>query len=167
MARRKTPISVLPVELPNPAAPIDDDQRKRLIDAATAVRERAYAPYSGYQVGAALLTAAGDLITGCNVENGVYPVTICAERTALVKAISDGQTHFIAIAVVTADGGWPCGICRQALYEFAPELWVVIADTRGQLIGEERLDILLPHGFRLDPGYAHPAAPDQIPHVTA
>ena len=144
---------------------ISADQRQRLIQVATAARQRAYAPYSGYAVGAAILTAAGDLIMGCNIENGVYPVTICAERTALVKAVSDGITHFTTIAVVTADGGWPCGICRQALYEFAPELWVIIANTAGVVIGEARLDSLLPHGFRLDPNHARPAAPDQIHHA--
>ena len=120
---------------------LSPDSRERLIQAAVAARKRAYAPYSGYQVGAALLTIGNTIISGCNVENGVYPATICAERTAVVKAVSDGSQKFIAIAVATDDGAYPCGICRQTLYEFAPDLVVLIADSSGRLIAETPLII--------------------------
>ena len=91
-----------------------------LIQAAIAASANAYIPYSNYRVGAALLCADGEVYTGCNVESASYTPTICAERTALVKAISDGQRDFSAVAVVTRDGGSPCGVCRQLLFEFSP-----------------------------------------------
>ena len=126
---------------------MNDQERQALIKAAQAARQYAYAPYSHYSVGAALLTTAGEIITGCNVENASYGGTICAERTAAVKAISVGQRDFTAIAVVTANGGAPCGICRQFLYEFAPELLVIIADEAGTVHAEMSLNALLPRGF--------------------
>ncbi|NDJ53679.1 MAG: cytidine deaminase [Chloroflexi bacterium] len=100
----------------------------KLVDAARDVRQRAYVPYSNYAVGAALLAEDGQIFTGCNVENASYPATICAERVAMTKAVSEGQRRFKAIAVVTATGGMPCGICRQFMNEFAPELMVIVAD---------------------------------------
>ncbi len=86
---------------------------RELVALAQSAREKAYAPYSHYTVGAALLTASGQVFTGCNVENAAYPMAICAERTALVKAVSEGQREFAAIAVATRNGGSPCGACRQ------------------------------------------------------
>ena len=91
-----------------------------LIQAALAASEHAYIPYSNYRVGAALLTTDGEVYSGCNVESASYTPTICAERTALVKAISEGKREFSAVAVVTRDGGSPCGVCRQLLFEFSP-----------------------------------------------
>lgn len=126
---------------------MNDQQRQALIEAAQAARQYAYAPYSHYLVGAALLTPSGEIITGCNVENASYGGTICAERTAAAKAISIGERDFTAIAVVTVNGGAPCGICRQFLYEFAPELWVIIADEKGIVHAEMPLTDLLPRGF--------------------
>ena len=102
-----------------------------LVEQAIAARQRAYAPYSRYRVGAALLTAIGDLFFGCNVENASYPATICAERVALTSAVAAGQRHFVAIAVATHDGGMPCGICRQVMAELGPEMVVYIADRDG------------------------------------
>jgi cytidine deaminase len=127
--------------------PLDEAGLRALIEAATAAAARAYAPYSGYRVGAALRTTDGPIFIGCNVENASYPAGICAERAALVAAVSQGHQHFDALVVVSANGGTPCGVCRQMLYEFAPQLWIVIADTGGQVRGEWRLAALLPHGF--------------------
>src|SRR5512147_1731951 len=103
-----------------------------LIDLAKKARKKAYAPYSHYKVGAALLGKSGKVYTGCNVENASYGHTVCAERTAVLKAVSEGETEFEAIAVVTKNGGSPCGACRQVLSEFAPELTIYIADKNGE-----------------------------------
>ncbi len=126
---------------------IPADVIQQLIKAAQNARELAYAPYSHYQVGAALLTDKSVIYTGCNVENATYGATICAERTALVKAVSDGVRHFHALVVVTDNGGSPCGICRQMLFEFAPELMTVMANATGQIVAEYPLDELLVRGF--------------------
>lgn len=102
-----------------------------LVAAAQTARAHAYAPYSNYAVGAAVLTADGAVIAGCNVENASYPATICAERVALTGAIAQGKSQLKAIAVVTADGGSPCGICRQVMAELGPEMDVYIGDAVG------------------------------------
>ncbi len=104
---------------------------KGLIALAAEARKKAYAPYSHYLVGAALLTASGKVYTGCNVENASYGLSICAERTAVVKAVSDGQRQFVAIAVANENGGTPCGACRQVLAEFSPDMRVLVADALG------------------------------------
>lgn len=122
-----------------------------LVEMAVAATRHAYIPYSNYPVGAALRTLDGSVFSGCNIENAAYPATICAERTALVKAVSEGFRQFDVIIVVTRNGGWPCGTCRQMLFEFAPELRVISADLEGHILGEARLSELLPHGF--GPGY--------------
>ncbi len=121
---------------------------KELISLAIEARKRAYAPYSHYEVGAALLTASGQVYTGCNVENASYGLSICAERTAAVKAVSSGECEFVAIAVVTADGGTPCGACRQVLAEFGPHMRVLVADASGNCKAYW-LDELLPDAFAL------------------
>ena len=118
-----------------------------LVSAAINASQRAYAPYSQYVVGAALLTHTGAIYQGCNVESAAYPAGICAERTALVKAVSEGERHFATLAVVTRDGGSPCGVCRQMLYEFAPDLRVLIADLDGHIHHDLSLRELLPLGF--------------------
>jgi len=120
---------------------------QELIQQACAATKNAYIPYSNYPVGAALLAADGTVYTGCNVENASFPVTICAERVALVKAVSEGVRDFVAIAVVTANAGSPCGMCRQMLYEFAPNLRVIIADVGGRVTFDDSLSKLLPLGF--------------------
>jgi cytidine deaminase len=119
-----------------------------LLSTAQQMRELAYAPYSGYAVGAALVGASGQVYGGCNVENGVYGLTVCAEATALVKAISSGEREFDAIAVITENGGTPCGSCRQMLSEFSPEMAVIIADSRGRY-RIMTVDELLPAAFNL------------------
>ena len=105
---------------------------KSLIELANEARRRAYAPYSNYKVGAALRTKSGRIFTGVNIENAAYPTSICAERTAVFKAVSEGERDFEIIAVVTDNGGSPCGSCRQVLAEFGLETQVVIADGNGQ-----------------------------------
>jgi cytidine deaminase len=101
-----------------------------LVARAIAARRNAYAPYSGFHVGAALLARSGRVYTGCNIENVAW-ATVCAERTALFKAVSEGEREFDAIAVVTHTGITPCGVCRQVMMEFAPDLEIIIADTTG------------------------------------
>ncbi len=123
---------------------INDQQ---LVAAAIAASQHAYIPYSRYAVGAALLAGDGTLYTGCNVESASFSPTICAERTALVKAISEGQRDFMAVAVATRDAGSPCGVCRQLLYEFSPSMRVILADLDGNLRLTTTLEELLPHGF--------------------
>jgi cytidine deaminase len=117
-----------------------------LIALAAEARRKAYAPYSHYTVGAALLTASGKVYTGANVENASYGLAICAERTAAVKAVSDGEREFLAIAVATENGGTPCGACRQVLNEFGPDMRVLIADAAGKC-QVYRLPELLPASF--------------------
>jgi cytidine deaminase len=119
---------------------------EELVARAMAARERAYAPYSGYRVGAALLGRSGRVYTGCNVENAVYPLCICAERTAVVKAVSEGEREFVALAVITENGGSPCGSCRQTLREFGDDIAVLIADARGDY-RETTIAELLPDSF--------------------
>lgn len=123
------------------------DDVRTLIQAAISASTRAYAPYSNYAVGAALRAADGTVFTGCNVENAAYPACICAERTALVKAVSEGERRFDMLAVVTRNGGSPCGVCRQMLYEFAPDLRVIIADLDGRVHHDVSLSDLLSLGF--------------------
>ena len=117
-----------------------------LIELARKARKKAYTPYSHYKVGAALLGKSGKVYTGCNVENASYSHTVCAERTAVLKAVSEGETAFEAIAVVTKNGGSPCGACRQVLSEFAPELTVYIADKNGEY-RTTTMQKLLPDSF--------------------
>ena len=119
---------------------------QELVGVALAARDQAYAPYSNYPVGAALLTEDGEIFTGCNIENAVYPATCCAERVAIFKAVSEGRRDFLAIAVVTEDGGSPCGVCRQVMREFAPEMAVFIADAEG-IVRETSVAKLLPDSF--------------------
>lgn len=120
----------------------------RLVAAAVEARRKAYAPYSGFAVGAALLATGGKLFTGCNVENASYGLTVCAERVALFKAVSEGVREFAAIAIACGDSPCsPCGACRQALYEFAPNLKVILADSEGRRWEAMPLSSLLPKGF--------------------
>lgn len=124
------------------AAPSLDD----LIAMARQARERAYAPYSGYRVGVALLTSAGRAVTGCNVENAALSATVCAETVAVTKAVSEGECEFTLMAVATENLGAPCGLCRQVLREFAPGLRIVCVDSSGGR-SEYHLSELLPESF--------------------
>ena len=124
--------------------------RKRLVQAAARARLRAAAPYSGFKVGAALLTRDGEIICGANVESASYGLTCCAERVALFKALTDGKKNFLAVAIVArAPGGpTPCGACRQLLAEYAPKAKVWIADARAlKKIREFTVHELLPCAF--------------------
>ena len=127
---------------------LDLDKFKNLIDAAKAAADKTYSPYSHYPVGCALLTEDGHVFTGCNVENASYGATICAERTALVKAVSEGFTRFEAIAIVCHKGHycWPCGVCRQFMSEFGVDIDVVVESADGSLQCL-KLKELLPNHF--------------------
>jgi cytidine deaminase len=124
---------------------IDD---RHLLELARQARDGAYAPYSGFAVGAALLGRSDRVYTGCNVENAAYPLTTCAERTAGVKAVSEGEVAFQAIAVVTATGAMPCGACRQVLSEFNPggQMRVIVGDVRDNVRVYALAD-MLPYAF--------------------
>lgn len=126
---------------------LTNEERQALIDLANTARQRAYVPYSNYPVGAALRTKTGRLYTGVNVENAAYPQTMCAERVAIFKAISDGEKEFEVISVVTDNGGSPCGGCRQVMAEFALDMIVLMADGNGKLIKETTVKELLPEAF--------------------
>jgi cytidine deaminase len=119
---------------------------EELIARASLAQAYAYAPYSNYPVGAALLARSGRVYLGANVENAVYSLTICAERTAVVGAVSAGEKEFDAIAVVTHNGGSPCGACRQVLREFAPNMPIFIADADGNY-RQTSVAELLPDSF--------------------
>jgi cytidine deaminase len=124
--------------------------KKRLVNEACKIRKNSYCPYSNYPVSAALLSNSGKIFTGVNVENAVYPVGICAERSALVYAVSQGERDFPMIAVISNSKAYPCGLCRQALYEFNPEMLVIIGDAEGNIVHEIVLKELLPLGFSKD-----------------
>ncbi|MFZ5879964.1 MAG: cytidine deaminase [Chloroflexota bacterium] len=127
--------------------PLTDQERQRLIQLANDIRRNAYVPYSHYRVGAALRSTSGRIFTGVNVESAAYPTTMCAERTAVFKAVSEGEREFDAIAVVTDNGGSPCGACRQVLAEFGLDIVVLIADGEGVLHQEMTVSDLLPEAF--------------------
>lgn len=129
---------------------LTDQECQFLIDLANEARRRAYAPYSGYTVGAALRAQSGRIFTGVNVENAAYPTTMCAERVAVFKAVSEGERAFDVIAVVTANGGAPCGGCRQVLSEFGMDTIVLIGDGEGRLLKQCTVGDLLPEAFSPD-----------------
>lgn len=126
---------------------LTDKQRQQLIETSLAARRWAYAPYSEYAVGAALLTSSGVIYDGVNIENAAYPTSMCAERVAVFKAVSEGETNFIAIAVATSNGGTPCGACRQVLSEFGLETKVLIVNGDGIIEQETTVAELLPGAF--------------------
>ena len=121
-----------------------------LIKIANQSRKWAHVPYSHYPVGAAVLTESGKIYDGVNIENAAFPVTICAERVAIFKAVSNGEKDLKAIAVVTRNGGMPCGSCRQVMAEFSPDLLVIVADEHEKIVAEKKLSDLLPGAFRSD-----------------
>ena len=126
---------------------LSNAQREELIQAAKRAQRGAYAPYSHYPVGAALLSSQGNLFLGANVENAAYPDSVCAERVAVFKAVTEGERDFDAIAVVTRDGGTPCGSCRQVLAEFSPNALILIANEAGEVTREGTVADLLPGAF--------------------
>jgi cytidine deaminase len=129
---------------------MDSAIRDRLIAAAVGVRGHAHAPYSRFRVGAAVLTSAGEVIVGCNVENASYGLTICAERGAVCAAVAAGHSEIVAVAVATAGGQAPCGACRQVLSEFGPAMDVLLVDVENpRQVRTTTLDKLLPEVFTL------------------
>ncbi len=126
---------------------LTDQERQFLLDLANEARRRAYVPYSNYPVGAALRTKSGRIFTGVNVENAAYPTTMCAERIAIFKAVSEGEREFDVIAVVTPNGGSPCGGCRQVMAEFGLDTVVLIGNGEGRLIQLTTVSELRPGAF--------------------
>ncbi|MBT8036482.1 MAG: cytidine deaminase [Verrucomicrobiae bacterium] len=122
----------------------------QLTQIAADARDAAYAPYSKFKVGAALLTDNGEVFTGCNIENASFGLTICAERTALFAAVAAGVRTFSGIAVSSSHAVCPCGACRQVLNEFNPTLDVYLGDETGQMVTKTSLDRLLPEAFGPD-----------------
>ena len=120
---------------------------RQLINLAVQASRNAYVPYSHFAVGAALECRDGTIFTGCNVENAALGSTICAERTAACKAVSEGHREFSQLVVVTRDGGAPCGVCRQMLFEFAPELPITLVRLDGAIVLQSQLNDLLRYGF--------------------
>lgn len=129
---------------------LTEQQRTELVRRALQARQRAYAPYSKYPVGAALLTRSGKIFEGVNIENAAYPAGVCAERSAVFAAVSNGQREFTAIAVATRNGGTPCGSCRQVLAEFGLDTRVIMADEQGRILAEMTVKELLPNAFGAD-----------------
>ena len=129
---------------------LSNQDKQNLVDLANTARKNAYAPYSKYRVGSALRTKSGRIFTGVNIENASYPQTICAERTAIFKAVSDGEKDFEVITVVTDNGGSPCGGCRQVMAEFGLDTIVIFADGTGKITYETTVKELLPEAFTPD-----------------
>ena len=123
------------------------NEKQSLVDLANTARQRAYVPYSHYPVGAALRTRTGRVFIGVNVENAAYPQTMCAERVAIFKAVSEGEKDFEVITVVTDNGGSPCGGCRQVMAEFGLDTIVILADGSGRIVKETTVGELLPDAF--------------------
>ncbi len=121
---------------------------EKLVEAGRAARQHAYAPYSHYAVGAAVQTGSGKIYTGCNIENSAYPTSICAERVAIFKAVADGEHDLVALAVVTSNGGSPCGACRQVFSEFAEDdAVIVLAEANGNQRRKFTMAEILPDRF--------------------
>lgn len=126
------------------------DRRQALIAAALEARNQAHAPYSNFHVGAAILTTSSKIISGCNVENASYGLTMCAERVAIGSAVAAGEKQFVAMAIATSGGHAPCGACRQVMVEFAPELPILLVDADDPAkVRETDLRTLLPERFEL------------------
>jgi cytidine deaminase len=126
---------------------MEAELKQKLIDLALQARQWAYAPYSHYAVGAALVTASGKIYDGVNIENAAYPTGICAERVAIFKAVSEGEREFDTIVVATENGGSPCGSCRQVMAEFGQDTRVIIVDESGNVRDETTVAKLLPEAF--------------------
>lgn len=129
---------------------LTQQEKQSLVDLANTARQRAYVPYSNYRVGSTLRTKTGRVYTGVNVENAAYPQTMCAERVAIFKAVSEGEKEFEVITVVTDNGGSPCGGCRQVMAEFGLDTLVIMADKNGRIVKETTVGELLPEAFTPD-----------------
>ncbi len=126
---------------------LTQQEKQSLVDLANTARQRAYVPYSNYPVGSSLCTKTGRIFTGVNVENAAYPQTMCAERVAIFKAVSEGEKEFEVITVVTDNGGSPCGGCRQVMAEFGLDTVVLMADGTGRIVKQTTVRELLPEAF--------------------
>ncbi|MEL7626798.1 MAG: cytidine deaminase [Anaerolineaceae bacterium] len=127
---------------------ITTEIKQDLVEKAQLYQKRAYSPYSHYAVGAAVLAEDGQIYGGANIENSAYPSGLCAERVAIFKAISEGNRHIQAIAIVTSNGGSPCGACRQVMREFADlDMPVILADSEGEIVFESTMEGVLPRSF--------------------
>tara|TARA_A200000113_G_scaffold224848_1_gene243846 strand:+ start:1456 stop:1842 length:387 start_codon:yes stop_codon:yes gene_type:complete len=113
-----------------------------LIQRAIKMRSQALVPYSNYKVGAAVLTESGRIFGGCNIENSSYSLTICAERVALFKAVSEGETKFKALSVSTNNAGMPCGACRQVIWDICGDIPILIADDNSLIVKTESIKLL-------------------------
>ena len=154
--QRSTPGARAERAIPRHASP------QQLLQEAEVARRASYSPYSRFAVGAALLTRSGRILHGCNVENASFGLSVCAERTALWKAISEGEREFVAVAITAGPGAVPspCGACRQVLHEFAPDLWVYWRDAAGRIIGRKLEELLAsPFVFVEPPARAGARAP--------
>jgi cytidine deaminase len=127
---------------------LTQQEKQSLVDLANTARQHAYVPYSHYPVGSSLRTKSGRVFTGVNIENAAYPQTMCAERVAMYKAVSEGEKDFEVIMVVTDNGGSPCGGCRQVMAEFGLDTLVILADGNGRIVKEMTVGELLPDAFR-------------------
>jgi cytidine deaminase len=130
----------------NKMTPTQQDKQS-LVDLANTARKHAHVPYSHYPVGSAVRTKTGRVFTGVNIENAAYPQTMCAERVAIFKAVSEGEKEFDVISVVTDNGGSPCGGCRQVMAEFGLDTVVILADGNGRIVKEMTVRELLPEAF--------------------
>ena len=126
---------------------LTQQEKQSLVDLANTARLRAYVPYSNYRVGSSLRTKSGKVYTGVNIENAAYPQTMCAERVAIFKAVSEGEKEFEVITVVTDNGGSPCGGCRQVMAEFGLDTIVLLASGDGKIVKETTVRKLLPEAF--------------------
>lgn len=129
-------------------APITTEQKSELVRIAWDYQKQAYAPYSGYLVGSAVLAEDGKIYGGNNIENSAYPSGLCAERVAIFKAVSEGNRRILAVCVVTKNAGSPCGACRQVMREFAAlDMPIFIANEQGEIVWETSMDGILPRSF--------------------
>ena len=136
------------LELPIPYAELTKEEQQ-LVDAAWEASKNAYCPYSNFPVGSAVLTEDGKVFTGCNIENSAWTPSICSERVALSKAVSEGHRKFRYIAIVCAkkQGGWPCGVCRQFLSEFGLQLQILNVTDQNKSVLKKSISDLLPNSF--------------------
>lgn len=126
---------------------IDQNKQKELIDAALKVRDNAYAPYSNFRVSAALLSADGEIITGINMENSSYGLSVCAERNTIATAVGKGKKDFLAMAIISQEGVSPCGACRQVIFDICGEIDIILADKNGNILDITTTNALLPKAF--------------------
>jgi len=126
---------------------ININKQNELIDAAMKVRENAHAPYSNFQVAAALLCADGEIITGINMESSSYGLSVCAERNTIATAVAKGKKEFIAMAVISRNGVTPCGACRQVIFDICGDIDIVLGDGNGNIQDTTTMKVLLPKAF--------------------